>query len=199
MLASKLAAESVVAIDEFICQFLATIGRFAFGPPESHHSSSVVYEITAVKGDSLPSLTPLQKSSVGRSEFVLQHLQYLCEGLPQPGQNHWFRVKPHTCRSTARLFQGCLIDLLHSLHQIVHCSLRHVVQPGPPVCIQLLEILCFKGSYQLNKMPTLLSVPRGQERQGQAGPLDQQDQQLLGLKVIHHLKNATNEPSALNI
>lgn len=36
-LASKLAAESVVAIDEFIRQFLATIGRFAFGPLESHH------------------------------------------------------------------------------------------------------------------------------------------------------------------
>lgn len=36
-LASKLEAKSVVAIDEFICQFLAPIGRYAFGPPESHH------------------------------------------------------------------------------------------------------------------------------------------------------------------
>lgn len=36
-LASKLAAESVVAIDEFVRQLLAKIGRFAFGPPENHH------------------------------------------------------------------------------------------------------------------------------------------------------------------
>lgn len=131
---------------------------------------------------------PHTTAAVGRSEFVLQHLQYLCKGLPQSGQNHWFGVKHHACRSTTRL--------LHSLHQNVHCPLRHVVQPGAPVCFQLLGILCFKGSYQLNQMPTLLSVPRGQERHGQAGPLDQQ---LLGLKVIHHLKNTTNEPSALNI
>lgn len=36
-LASKLAAESLVVINEFISQFLATIGHFAFGLPDSHH------------------------------------------------------------------------------------------------------------------------------------------------------------------